>query len=234
MEEAKVLEEMKRLAGTQTEKNLRAAFAGESQAHVRYNLFAAEAEKDPSISRQIADIFRETGANEKAHAKLWFWLVGDLKKTTAEHLKMAAAGEYNGKFNTQVHFFGYEGRCAAPSNYDADYCYSLGYTAAALLGCGLTGYMSNIRKTTRPATEWVAGGIPITMMMNIERRHGHDKPVIQKALVKLDGAPFKFFAANREYWALETSYVYPGPIQYFGPSEVCDQITKTIELELGK
>ena len=94
--------------------------------------------------------------------------------------------------------------------------------------------MSNIRKTTRPATEWVAGGIPITMMMNIERRHGHDKPVIQKALVKLDGAPFKFFAANRENWALETSYVYPGPIQYFGPSEVCDQITKTIELELGK
>ncbi|MEG2076372.1 MAG: hypothetical protein RRY34_07700, partial [Victivallaceae bacterium] len=148
--------------------------------------------------------------------------------------KMAEAGAYKGKFNTQVHFFGYEGRCAAPSNYDADYCYSLGYTAAALLGCGLTGYMSNIRKTTRPATEWIAGGIPITMMMNIERRHGHDKPVIQKALVKLDGAPFKFFAANREAWALETSYVYPGPIQYFGPSEVCDQITKTIELELGK
>ncbi len=144
---------------------------------------------------------------------------------------MAAAGQFKGKFTTQTHFFGYEGRCAAPSNYDADYCYSLGYTAAALLGAGCTGYMSSVRNTTRPASEWVAGGIPITMMMNIERRHGEDKPVIRKALTELEAAPFKFFAANREEWAVETAYVYPGPIQYFGPSEVCDQASRTLTLE---
>lgn len=145
--------------------------------------------------------------------------------------ELKSAGVYKGKFSAQTHFFGYEGRCAAPSNYDADYCYSLGYTAAALLGAGATGYMASVRNTTRPAAEWVAGGIPITMMMNVERRHGQDKPVIQKALVKLDGAPFREFAAHRMEWAVETSYVYPGPIQYFGPSEVCDQATKTLMLE---
>lgn len=145
--------------------------------------------------------------------------------------ELKSAGVYKGKFNAQTHFFGYEGRCAAPSNYDADYCYSLGYTAAALLGAGATGYMASVRNTTKPASEWVAGGIPITMMMNVERRHGQDKPVIQKALVKLDGAPFREFAAHRAEWAVETSYVYPGPIQYFGPSEVCDQVTKTLMLE---
>ncbi len=145
--------------------------------------------------------------------------------------ELKSAGVYKGKFSAQTHFFGYEGRCAAPSNYDADYCYSLGYTAAALLGVGATGYMASVRNTTKPASEWVAGGIPITMMMNVERRHGQDKPVIQKALVKLDGAPFREFAAHRAEWAVETSYVYPGPIQYFGPSEVCDQATKTLMLE---
>ena len=145
--------------------------------------------------------------------------------------ELKSAGVYKGKFSAQTHFFGYEGRCAAPSNYDADYCYSLGYTAAALLGAGATGYMASVRNTTKPASEWVAGGIPITMMMNVERRHGQDKPVIQKALVKLDGAPFREFAAHRAEWAVETSYVYPGPIQYFGPSEVCDQATKTLMLE---
>ena len=144
---------------------------------------------------------------------------------------MKAEGKYNGKFAAQVHFFGYEGRCAAPSNYDADYCYSLGYNAAALIGAGKTGYMSSVRNTTKPADQWIAGGIPITMMMNIERRHGEDKPVIRKALVELEGAPFKFFAANRADWAVKTAYVYPGPIQYFGPSEVCDLVTKTLELE---
>ena len=144
---------------------------------------------------------------------------------------MKAEGKYNGKFASQVHFFGYEGRCAAPSNYDADYCYSLGYNAAALIGAGKTGYMSSVRNTTKPADQWIAGGIPITMMMNIERRHGEDKPVIRKALVELEGAPFKFFAANRAEWAVKTAYVYPGPIQYFGPSEVCDLVTKTLELE---
>ena len=144
---------------------------------------------------------------------------------------MKTEGTYNGKFSTQVHFFGYEGRCAAPSNFDADYCYSLGFNAAALIGAGKTGYMSSVRNTVKPSSEWIAGGIPITMMMNIERRHGHDKPVIRKALVELDGAPFRYFAAHREAWAQETAYVYPGPIQYFGPSEVCDLVTKTLELE---
>lgn len=142
-------------------------------------------------------------------------------------------GKYSGKFATQTHFFGYEGRCAAPSNYDADYCYSLGYNAAALLGAGRTGYMSSVRNTTANASEWIAGGIPITMMMNLERRHGADKPVIRKALVELDGAPFKFFAAHRGEWAVETGYVYPGPIQYFGPSEVCDLVSMTLTLEKG-
>ena len=145
--------------------------------------------------------------------------------------EMKAAGTYKGKFATQTHFFGYEGRCAAPSNYDADYCYSLGYSAAALIGAGRTGYMANVRNTTAPASQWIAGGIPITMMMNMERRHGADKPVIRKALVELDGAPFKYFVSQRGQWAVETSFVYPGPIQYFGPSEVCDLKTCTLVLE---
>jgi pyrophosphate--fructose-6-phosphate 1-phosphotransferase len=137
-------------------------------------------------------------------------------------------------FNPQHHFFGYEGRCAAPSNYDADYCYSLGYTASCLIAAGKTGYMSSVRNTTAPADQWIAGGIPITMMMNLERRHGSDTPVIRKALVELEGAPFKTFASKREVWAEETAYIYPGPIQYFGPSEVCDQPTITLRLEQGK
>ena len=146
---------------------------------------------------------------------------------------MKAEGTFKGKFSTQTHFFGYEGRCAAPSNYDADYCYSLGYNAAALIGAGRTGYMSSVRNTIKPAAEWIAGGIPITMMLNMERRHGADKPVIRKALVELDGAPFAEFAAKRGIWAKETSFVYPGPIQYFGPSCVCDLVTKTLTLEKG-
>ena len=145
--------------------------------------------------------------------------------------EMKKEGKYVGKFSPQHHIFGYEGRCAAPSNFDADYCYSLGYNAAMLIGSGKTGYMSSIRNTTAPADEWIAGGIPVTMMMNMERRHGEMKPVIQKALVKLDGAPFKHFAAQREEWAKNTCYVYPGPIQYFGPSSVCDQPTETLKLE---
>ncbi len=140
-------------------------------------------------------------------------------------------GKYKGKFATITHFFGYEGRCAAPSNYDADYCYSLGYTASMLIASGKTGYMASVRNTTAPAHEWIAGGIPITMMMNMERRHGEMKPVIQKALVKLDGAPFQYFKSKRDEWAIETDYVYPGPIQYFGPTEVCDQPSKTLQLE---
>ena len=144
---------------------------------------------------------------------------------------MKAEGKFVGKFSGLGHFFGYEGRCAAPSNFDADYCYSLGFNAAQLIAAGKTGYMSLVRNTTAPATEWIAGGVPVTMMMNMERRHGEMKPVIRKALVELDGAPFKALVANRATWAKETAYVYPGPIQYFGPSEVCDQPTKTLALE---
>ena len=148
--------------------------------------------------------------------------------------KMKKAGKFDGKFATQHHFFGYEGRCAAPSNYDTDYCYSLGFNATRLIANGKTGYMSIIKNTTAPAAEWIAGGVPITMMMNMEKRNGKMKPVIRKALVELDGAPFKFFASKRENWARYTSYVYPGPIQYFGPTEVCDQSTITLKLEQGK
>ena len=145
-----------------------------------------------------------------------------------------AEGKYNGKFSAQHHFFGYEGRCAAPSNYDADYCYSLGYNASRLIAAGKTGYMSVIRNTTAPAAEWIAGGVPITMMMNLERRNGAMKPVIRKALVELDGAPFKYFASKRDEWAEQTAYVYPGPIQYWGPSSVCDKPTMTLALEQEK
>ena len=173
-------------------------------------------DRDPHGNVQVSLIETEKMLAEMVKAKL---------------KKMAAAGKYSGKFSTQTHFFGYEGRCAAPSNFDADYCYSLGYSAAALIGAGKTGYMASVRNNTKSADEWICGGIPITMMMNIEHRHGQDKPVIRKALVELDGKPFAEFAANRAKWAVETDYVYPGPIQYFGPSEVCDLVTKTLELE---
>ena len=142
-----------------------------------------------------------------------------------------AAGNYNGKFSALHHFLGYEGRCAFPSNFDADYCYSLGYNAAMLIQYGYTGYLSKVSNLQAPAEEWVAGGMPITKMMNIERRHGADKPVIRKALVELEGAPFKFFESVREEWAVETCFTYPGAIQYFGPSEVCDLTTRTLALE---
>ena len=148
--------------------------------------------------------------------------------------KMKKEGKYVGKFGTQHHFFGYEGRCAAPSNFDADYCYALGTSAAQLIANGKTGYMAIVKNTTAPADQWIAGGVPITMMMNMERRAGEMKPVIRKALVELDGAPFKEFAAHRDEWARKTAYVYPGPIQYWGPSEVCDQPTKTLALEHQK
>ena len=142
-----------------------------------------------------------------------------------------AAGTYKGKFSALHHFLGYEGRCAFPSNFDADYCYSLGYNAFMLIQYGYTGYLSKVSNLQAPAEEWVAGGMPITKMMNIERRHGADKPVIRKALVELEGAPFKFFAEHRAEWAVETCFVYPGAIQYFGPSEVCDLTTRTLALE---
>ena len=176
-------------------------------------------DRDPHGNVQVSLIETEKLLSEMVAKKLAAW---------------KAEGKFVGKFSAQHHFFGYEGRCAAPSNFDADYCYSLGYTASLLIASGKTGYMSSVRNTTAPAAEWIAGGVPITMMMNMERRHGEMKPVIQKALVKLDGAPFKAFAAQREAWAKETAYVYPGPIQYFGPTEVCDQPTKTLQLEQAK
>jgi len=148
--------------------------------------------------------------------------------------RMKKEGKFVGKFATLHHFFGYEGRCAAPSNFDADYCYALGTSAAQLIANGKTGYMAIVKNTTASADQWIAGGVPITMMMNMERRAGEMKPVIRKALVELDGAPFKEFAAHREEWARKTAYVYPGPIQYWGPSEVCDRPTKTLALEQAK
>ena len=173
-------------------------------------------ERDPHGNVQVSLIETEQLLAEMVGKKLAQW-----KKE----------GKYNGKFSTQHHFFGYEGRCVAPSNFDADYCYSLGHVAALLINSGKTGYMSSVRNTTKPASEWLAGGIPITAMMNMEKRNGKMKPVIQKALVKLDGGPFKFFASKRDEWAIETAFVYPGPIQYFGPSEVADITTETIKLE---
>ena len=176
------------------------------------------ADRDPHGNVQVSLIQTET-------------LLGEMVKKQLKAMKKE--GRFSGKFGTQYHFFGYEGRCAAPSNFDADYCYSLGVTASFLIGEGKTGYMASVRNLTAPAAEWIAGGVPVTMMMNMERRHGHMKPVIQKALVELDGAPFKYFTANRDSWALHTSYVYPGPIQYFGPPAVCDQTTLTLQLEKG-
>ena len=175
-------------------------------------------ERDPHGNVQVSLIESE---------KLFSALVKDV---LAERKK---AGTYNGKFNALHHFFGYEGRCAFPSNFDADYCYSLGYNAFMLIQYGYNGYLSKVSNLAKPADQWIAGGMPITKMMNIERRHGEDKPVIRKALVELDGAPFKYFEANRAKWAEETCYTYPGAIQYYGPTEVCDLTTRTLALEKG-
>jgi pyrophosphate--fructose-6-phosphate 1-phosphotransferase len=148
--------------------------------------------------------------------------------------RMKQKGEFNGKFSALAHFFGYEGRCAFPSNFDADYCYGLGFSAFLLLSAGLTGYIANLANLHKPAAEWVPGGVPLTMMMNMEQRHGEQKPVIRKALVELDSAPFKAFESKRGDWAVNTSYKFPGAIQYYGPSEVCDQPTETLKLEKGE
>lgn len=173
-------------------------------------------DRDPHGNVQVSQIETEKLLAEMVDKKLKQW---------------AEEGKYTGKFSSITHFFGYEGRCAAPSNYDTDYCYTLGYTASMLGAAGKTGYMSSVRNTTAQAEEWIAGGVPTTMMLNLERRHGEMKPVIQKALVELEGEPFMYFKSQRDKWALETDYVYPGPIQYFGPTEVCDQPSKTLQLE---
>jgi len=176
-------------------------------------------ERDPHGNVQVSLIESE---------KLFSGIVADKLKARK------AAGTYKGKFSPLHHFLGYEGRCAFPSNFDADYCYSLGYNAFMLIQYGYNGYLSKVSNLSAPASEWVAGGMPITKMMNIERRHGEDKPVIKKALVELDGAPFKYFEERREKWAVETSYVYPGAIQYYGPESVCDITTITLALEQAK
>ncbi len=177
------------------------------------------ADRDPHGNVQVSKIETEK-------------LLIEMISTRLDELK--SQGEYIGKFNAQSHFFGYEGRCAFPSNFDADYCYSLGFNAFALINFGLTGYLSSIRNLTSPACDWIAGGIPLTMMMNMEKRHGEMKPVIQKALVELDGPVFKVLEENRENWAMNDCYIFPGAIQYFGPSEVCDVTTCTLQLERAK
>ena len=176
-------------------------------------------DRDPHGNVQVSQIETEKLLSDMVGRKLAQW---------------SEEGKYVGKFSALHHFFGYEGRCAAPSNFDTNYCYSLGYVAAALIANGKTGYMASVRNTVAQPEEWIAGGIPTTMMMNIERRNGEMKPVIKKALVDLNGNPFKAFVANRDKWAIGTEFVYPGPIQYFGPSEVCDQPSKTLQLEQGK
>ena len=177
------------------------------------------ADRDPHGNVQVSRIESEK-------------LVSSLVAAKLEEMKKE--GKYNGKFNPLHHFFGYEGRCAFPSNFDSDYCYSLGYNAFMLIQSGCTGYLSSIRNLSAPATEWKAGGMPITKMMNIERRHGEDKPVIKKALVELDGKPFKYFSERRDQWAKETCFTYPGAIQYYGPESVCDITTVTLKLEQSK
>lgn len=177
------------------------------------------ADRDPHGNVQVSKIETEKLLIEMISARL---------------SQMKKEGKFSGKFSSQSHFFGYEGRCAFPSNFDADYCYSLGYNAFALINNGLTGYLSSVRNLTAPASEWIAGGVPLTMMMNMEKRHGEMKPVIQKALVKLDGPVFKQLQDNREDWAMNDRYLFPGAVQYFGPSSVCDITTVTLQLERSK
>lgn len=221
------------LAGHQEEFNL--IRRSEQRNYIIKMLSRENSEIYASLPEGVA---RQLTLDRDPHGNVQVSLI-ETEKLLAEMVGVKLAewkkeGSFVGKFASQVHFFGYEGRCAAPSNYDADYCFSLGYTAAGLIAFGKTGYMSSVRNTTAPASEWIAGGVPITMMMNMEKRHGEMKPVIQKALVDLNGAPFKYFESKRAAWAIHTDYVYPGPIQYFGPTEVCDQPTKTLLLEQTK
>ena len=204
----------------------------EQRSFVLANLNAENAKIFESLPKGVA---RQLTLDRDPHGNVQVSLI-ETEKLLSEMIgkklaEMKAEGKYVGKFAAQHHFFGYEGRCDDPSNFDADYCYALGYNAAQLINCGATGYMSSIRNLTKPSVQWVAGGIPITMMMNMERRNGKMKPVIQKALVDLNGRPFRKFAEQREEWAQNTCYMYPGPIQYFGPAEVCDQPSRTLYYE---
>lgn len=188
-----------------------------------------------ALNKLPEDVSRQLMLDRDPHGNVQVSLIETeklLSGLVAEYVaKSEAFKAAKGKFSSLHHFFGYEGRCADPSNFDADYCYSLGYNASALINAGVTGYMSSVRNLVKPAVQWIAGGIPITMMMNVERRNAEDKPVIQKALVRLDGKPFQKFASQRDDWAHNTCYIYPGPIQYFGPAEVCDQPSMTLKYE---
>ena len=203
--------------------------------YVKLNLsdenLAVFASLPTAVSRQLA-LNRDPHGNVQVSLIETEKLLSSMVAAKLERWKRK--GKFVGNFAAQHHFFGYDGRCAAPSNFDADYCYALGTSAAQLIASGKTGYMAIVKNTTAPSDQWVAGGVPITMMMNMERRNGKMKPVIRKALVELDGKPFQAFAAVRDTWAHETAYVYPGPIQYWGPAEVCDQPTKTLQLEQQK
>ena len=196
--------------------------------HLCANNAKAYASLPEGVARQLT-LDRDPHGNVQVSLIETEKLLSEMVATRLEELRKE--GKFNGKFAAQHHFFGYEGRCAAPSNFDADYCYALGYNAACLINAGVTGYMSSLRNLTKPSVQWLAGGIPISMMFNMERRHGEMKPVIQKALVRLDGTPFRRFAAKRDEWAMNECYVFPGPIQYFGPAEVCDQPTQTLKYE---
>ncbi len=204
----------------------------EQRAFVLDKLSAANAETFKSLPEGVA---RQLTLDRDPHGNVQVSLIETeklLSEMVGRRLKqLKEEGRYSGKFSPLHHFFGYEGRCADPSNFDADYCYALGFNAACLVNAGVTGYMSSVRNLVKPAVQWIAGGIPITMMMNMERRNGELKPVIQKALVRLDGAPFLKFASQRDEWAVNTCYVYPGPIQYFGTTEVCDQPSLTLRYE---
>jgi pyrophosphate--fructose-6-phosphate 1-phosphotransferase len=195
-------------------------------------LSAPSAELLKELPREIARellLDRDSHGNVQVSRIETEKLLMDLTEKKLRELK--AAGAYSGSFSPLGHFFGYEGRSAFPSNFDADYCYSLGFSAFALIASGLTGYISSVKNLVAPADQWVAGGVPLTMMMNMEQRHGLKKPVIKKALVDLEGAPFKTFAAARDTWAIKTSFLIPGAIQYYGPPEVCDEPTRTLKLE---
>lgn len=217
------------------EDDFRAVATASQRAFIISKLSPDNAKLYESLPEAVA---RQLTLDRDPHGNVQVSLI-ETEKLLAEMVgvKLAAwkkSGKFTGKFASLTHFFGYEGRCAAPSNFDADYCYALGRTAACLIDAGVTGYMSSVQNLTAPASEWIAGGIPTTMMMNMERRHGQMKPVIQKALVRLDAAPFRYFASKREEWAVNTSYIYPGPIQFFGPAELCDQPTCTLKLEQKK
>ncbi len=219
------------MAGHQEEFNSLANFAARKD-WLKFHLTAASYETFASLPEAIAAQFL---ADRDPHGNVQVSRI-ETEKLLASMVEerlavMKKEGSYKGTFSSYTHFFGYEGRCAFPSNFDADYCYVLGYTAFLLIASGVTGYLSSVRNLTAPAAQWTAGGIPLTMMMNMEQRHGSKKPVIRKALVELDGKPFREFAAHRDQWAIETSYLFPGAIQYYGPSEVCDLTTKTIRLE---